>query len=70
MDSVLQSFLLILVRTLITSITGMVTDNLPLILPLVAFGIGFAIVRLFADSFIGCPLPSLKLFHYISQLSF
>ena len=35
--------------TLVTSVTGMVTDNLPIILPLIAFGIGFAIVRKFVN---------------------
>lgn len=35
--------------TLVTSVTGMVTDNLPIILPLIGFGIGFAIVRKFVN---------------------
>lgn len=35
--------------TLVTSVTGMVTDNLPIILPLIAFGIGFVIVRKFVN---------------------
>jgi divalent metal cation (Fe/Co/Zn/Cd) transporter len=35
--------------TLVTSVAGMVTDNLPIILPLIAFGIGFSIVRKFVN---------------------
>jgi hypothetical protein len=35
--------------TIVTSVTGMVTDNLPIILPLIAFGIGFAVVRKFVN---------------------
>jgi|GEM_PF-3617270 len=33
----------------VTGITGMITANLPLIVPLIVFGVGFAIVKGFAN---------------------
>ncbi|HSW77919.1 MAG TPA: hypothetical protein VLG36_03915 [Candidatus Chromulinivoraceae bacterium] len=35
--------------TIVTAVSGMVTDNLPIILPLIAFGIGIALVRKFVN---------------------
>jgi len=35
--------------TIVTAVSGMVTDNLPIILPLIGFGIGIALVRKFVN---------------------
>jgi hypothetical protein len=34
---------------IVTGVTGMITDNLPIIIPLLAFGIGLALVRKFVN---------------------